>query len=188
MTEQLSTATTGTHPETGLYHADLMPPAENETLRAVREKQLAGVALNMTELMRAGRDTTVDAIGEYELKPDHVYRAVGRDALEAYQLHGMVVATGEEDDEFIEGLNNAGVDWFLGGAAPKYGSVVLETPADPDYFVPAHDNGHALAKDPKVRHMKSSGRLNPVPMDKVRVIEVPPVKTTDGEQKESVDA
>jgi hypothetical protein len=188
MSETLGHTTTGLHPETGLYHTDYMPPADNEELRTLREKQLLGESLSMSELLRAGRDDTVDTIGEYELKPDHVYRAVGKEALEAYLLHGMVIAPGEADDEFIAGVNNAGIDWFLGAAAPKYGTIVLETPADPSYFTPAHENGHALAKDPGVRHMKSSGRHNPVPMDRVRVIEVPPIKTSNSEHDESLGA
>lgn len=160
----------GVHPETGNYHVDHMPPATDEVLRAVREKQLRGDTLSIAELMRAGRDDTVDTVGDYELKPDHAYRSVGQSGLEAYLASGLIEATGEDEDEFEEGKNNSGVDWYLGAVALRYGDVILETPADPNYFVPALQNGHALAKDPRVRHMKSSGRLNPVPMHNVRII------------------
>ncbi|MFZ2544794.1 MAG: hypothetical protein WAW80_02360 [Candidatus Saccharimonadales bacterium] len=162
----------GVHPETGLYHIDQMPPAEDPTLRAIREKQLRGESLSLSESMKAGRDETVDALEDYELKPDHVYRAVGRKALEAYMQTGLIHGRGGlevTDDEYEEG-NNKGVDWYLGGAALKYGAVLLEAPADPRYFVPAAQSGHALAKDPRVRHMKSSGATNPVPMDMARII------------------
>ncbi len=158
----------GLHPESGLYHTEYMPPAEDPQLRAVREKQLVGEPLNMSEAIRSGRDSTVGEVGEYRLKPDHVYRAIGKDALEAYMSTGNVIGIGEAD-EYAPG-NNQGVDWYLGGVAPRYGEVIIEAPATPDYFEPADNNGHGLAKDPMVRHMKSSGHANPVPMDMVQVI------------------
>jgi hypothetical protein len=163
--------TPGTHPDTGLYHTEHMPMSEDPAILAIREKQLASEPLSIAESMDAGRDTTVNAIGEYQLKPDHVYRAVGTEALEAYKAAGAVVGFGEED-EHIAG-NNSGVDWYLGGAAPRYGNVILEAPASPDFFKPADNWGHNMAKDPKVRHMKSSGHANPVPMDVVRVLDNP---------------
>jgi len=173
MTELAPPPVVGTHPETGLYHADHMPPAEDPVLRTLREKQLAGEPLTMAESMRAGRDVTVDKIGDYELRPDHVYRTVGEAGLKAYMETGMIVSPGEDDDEFEVG-NNHGIDWYLGAVALKYGTVILEAPADPAYFQPALHQGHALAKDPRVRHMKSSGRRNPVPFDNVRVISTGP--------------
>ena len=169
MTETL--VTPGTDPTTGLYHMEHMPMTEDPTVSAIREKQLAGMPLTIGEGMQAGRDTTVDVIGEHELKPDHVYRAVGEEALAAYEAAGAVVGFGE-DDEFEPG-NNLGVDWFLGGAALKYGGIVLEVPADPGLFEPANNWGHHLAKDPRVRHMKSSAHANPVPMSAVRVLNRP---------------
>ena len=161
----------GVHTETGLYHMDEMPPAEDERLKAIRDKQLRGEPLTIGESLRAGRDSTVGRLGDYELRADHVYRAVGKDALDAYVLAGMVVGAGglEVEDEYEDG-NNKGVDWYLGGVALRYGMIVLEAPADPNYFQPASQNGHALAVDPRVRHMKSSGSRNPVPMTNVRVI------------------
>lgn len=162
------TETLGLHPETGLYHTDHMPPPENPALRAIREKQLAGEQLSIGEAMNAGRDTTMGQFGEYTTKPDHAYRTVDEAGLAAYEAAGAITGQGEMD-EFKEGENNSGVDWYLGGVATKYGNIILEMPATPDYFVPAHDFGSKLAKDPKVRHMKSSGTLNPIPLAHVTV-------------------
>lgn len=137
-------------------------------MRSVREKQLAGEPLSINEAMQAGRDTTFGQFGEHQIRPDHVYRTVDEAGLAAYETAGAVTGQGEMD-EFKEGENNHGVDWYLGGVATKYGDVILETPATPDYFEPAQDYGSKLAKDPKVRHMKSSGTLNPVPLEHVTV-------------------
>ena len=168
--------TPGTNPETGLFHVDYMPMTDDPGLRVVREKQMSGVPLSVSETINAGRDATERAIDEpvgnkvetYHTKPDHVYRAVGYDTLKLYEQAGSIIGFGE-GDEYAEG-NNAGVDWFLGAAAAKYGDVILEAPADPRYFELAAKQGHALAKDPKVRHMKSSGHANPVPYDMVKVV------------------
>jgi hypothetical protein len=160
--------TLGTHPKTGLYHTDHMPQPEDPSLRAVREKQLAGESLSIAESMQAGRDTTYSQFGEHPVKPDHVYRTIDQAGLQAYTEAGAVRGQGEMD-EFKEGENNHGVDWYLGGVATRYGDIVLEMPATPDYFEPAHDHGAALAKDPKVRHMKSSGTNNPVPLEHVTI-------------------
>jgi hypothetical protein len=165
----------GLHPETGLYHAEHMPLPEDPTLRVVREKQLAGEPLTIGETLQAGRDVTIpeipepvgDRIENFPLKPDHVYRAVDRDTLQAYQDADAAVGFGE-DDEYEPG-NNHGVDWYLGGVALKYGDIVIEAPADPQYFKPANQQGSTLAIDPNVRHMKSSGHTNPVPMELIKV-------------------
>jgi hypothetical protein len=165
----------GVHPETGLFHSELMPPPEDPALRAVREKQLAGEPLSIGETIQAGRDATIqeipepvgDRIENFAAKPDHVYRAVDRATLQTYQEAGAAVGFGE-DDEYEPG-NNRGVDWYLGGVALKYGDIVIEAPADPQYFEPADQQGSTLAIDPNVRHMKSSGHDNPVPMELVKV-------------------
>lgn len=174
MSEQLHTQP-GIHPETGLFHTEHMPLPEDPQLRLIREKQMAGEPLSFGEAINAGRDTTFKGIEEqvgtsvevFQTKPDHVYRAIGYDLLKLYQQEGAVTGFGEEDE--YEPGNNNGVDWYLGGAALKYGEVILEAPADPEYFRPADNQGGALAKDPTVRHMKSSGHANPVPWDKVKV-------------------
>jgi hypothetical protein len=165
----------GVNPESGLYHVEHMPLPEDPSLRAVREKQLVGEPLSIGEAIQAGRDATIPEIPEpvgdrveiFPAKPDHVYRAVDRDTLQTYQEAGAAIGFGE-DDEYEPG-NNRGVDWYLGGVALKYGDIVIEAPADPQYFKPADKQGSALAIDPNVRHMKSSGHTNPVPMELVKV-------------------
>jgi hypothetical protein len=169
MAETLSTP--GTDPTTGLYHVDHMPMTDDPAVASIREKQLSGTPLTIGENLQAGRDSTVDVVDGYELKPDHAYRTVGEGALAAYKAAGAVVGFGEGDE--YEPGNNKGVDWYLGGAALRYGGVVLEVPADPSFFEPASNWGHHLAKDPRVRHMKSSGHTNPVPLDSVRVLNRP---------------
>lgn len=163
MSEQL-----GIHPETGLYHTEHMPLPEDPALRVVREKQLAGEPLSIGEAMRAGRDTTYTEIDGISARPDHMYRTVDQQGLDAYMESGAVVGQGE-DDEFHEGEGNKGVDWYLGGIATKYGDIILEMPADPTFAMPSIDYGSSLAKDPMVRHMKTSGTHNPVPMEHVTV-------------------
>lgn len=158
----------GLHPETGLFHAEHMPPPEEPALRMVREKQLAGEPLTIAESMRAGRDATFSQLDGIEAQPDHVYRTVDQTGLDIYEEAGAVIGQGELD-EFKEGENNKGVDWYLGGIATKYGEIIIEMPADPNYVTPAIENGASLAKDPKVRHMKTSGTINPVPMQHVTV-------------------
>ena len=69
--------------------------------------------------------------------------------------------------------NNKGVDWYLGGVSLRYGNVIIECPASKEYFCPAYDNGCHLSMNPTVRHMKSSGYINPVPMSMVRLIKHP---------------
>ena len=170
MSEQL-----GLHPESGLYHIDHMPLPEDAQLREIRQKQLQGEPLSISESMRAGRDDTFMQLEGFTAKPDHIYRTVDIKGLEAYQAAGAVVGQGELD-EFVEGENNHGVDWYLGAAALKYGGVIIEAPADPEYVQPAVDFGAALAKDPMVRHMKTSGTHNPMPMKHVTVYQ----RDTDG--------
>ena len=77
---------------------------------------------------------------------------------------------GGSGDEYVEANvdgqtlnNNKGVDWYLGGAALRYGNVIIECPADKKYFFPASDNGCHLSFNPTVRFFKSSGYSNPVP-------------------------
>lgn len=155
----------------GLYESSLMLPASDPSLRAIRDKQMAGTPLSLGEQLRAGRDDTLKQVGNVVMRPDYVYRAIGEDALIAYRAAGGVVSEGEGPlSEFAEGEGNGGVDWYLGAVAAKYGEHILEAPADPQYFVPADQHGHVTAKDPTVRHMKSSGRANPVPMNIVRVL------------------
>ena len=166
MPEQFpNSAPEGIHPESGLYHVDHMPLPNDPARRAVIEKQLAGEQLSLGEMMQAGRDQTYNSLGGIEVKPDHVYRSVGSAGLHSYQEAGAVVGQ-NGDREFEPGNNNSGIDWYLGGIAPKYGNgeVILEAPALPDYFEPSTHLGTGMAKDPKVRHFKSSPHAAPVPI------------------------
>lgn len=158
----------GLHPESGLFHTEHMPPPADPTVHAIREKQLAGEPLTIAESMRGGRDTTFTDFGDFTTKPDHAYRTVDQQALDAYDKAGAIVGQGE-NDEFMEGLNNKGVDWVLGAVALKYGEVIIEMPASPDHFTPALDGGTHLTKDPVPRHMKSSGTANPAPLEHATV-------------------
>lgn len=100
-----------------------------------------------------------------------------------YRKKGMIIGTGT-DDEYLEYEqdgkiynNNKGVDWYLGGAELKYGDIVLECPADKEYFTPAFDNGCGMSFDPTVRFLKSSGAKKPIPVSMItRVFNVKQIK------------
>ena len=70
-----------------------------------------------------------------------------------------------------------------GGCGPYEGRSCSECPASKEYFTPAYDNGCHLSYDPTIRHMKSSGYKNPVPMDMVRLIKHPDFDINLDEQK-----
>lgn len=85
-----------------------------------------------------------------------------------YKQKGYIVGFSEYLGEVKEldgsvRVDNGGVGWYLGGASKRYGEIIIECPADKNYFVPAHDNGCGLFSDITVRHMKSSGINNPIP-------------------------
>lgn len=60
----MSAENLGVNQETGLYHVDYMPLADDPARRAVREKQLNGEPLTLGESMLAGRDNVVTGIDE----------------------------------------------------------------------------------------------------------------------------
>lgn len=159
-----------------LYNGLTMPLSNDPKLRVAQEKLLRGEELSFSEGFIAGRDHAVKEINGYLLKPDHVYRAITEEALNKYKEVGMIVGFDEEDEylEYIENgrtfNNNKGVDWYLGGVSARYGDIIVECPADKEFFTPAFDNGSGMAIDPTVRHMKSSGYKNPVPLDMVTKI------------------
>lgn len=157
----------GTHPESGLYHRDHMPLADDSALREVQLRLLADMPLTIAQRLIAGRDTTTSDLGGYNTKPDHAYRAVSLEDLARCTEAGAVVGWEPGDEPGPE--SNEGINWYLGGVSMKYGAVILEAPATPEYFVPAFDYGSGMAKDPRVRHMKSSGEANPIPMNLVTV-------------------
>lgn len=161
------------------YDANFMPLSNEKELRMAQEKVLNNIPLSVKEKIILGRDHPVKIIDGYMLKSDCVYRAISEELYNKYLELGYVYGT-SEDDEYIEYLengktfnNNRGVDWYLGGVCLRYGNVIIECPARKEYFVPAIDNGCHLSADPTVRHMKSSGYKNPVPMSIVRLIKHP---------------
>lgn len=159
-----------------LYNSHCMPLSSNVELKEVQEKILKGIELTLREKLLLGRDNTIRQIGNYVLKEDHVYRLVNEETYKKYLQTGYVYGNNENDEyvEYIENgktyNNNKGVDWYLGGASLKYGTILLECPAYKDYFTPAYDNGCHMSFDPLVRHMKSSGYKKPVPMELIKVI------------------
>ncbi len=161
------------------YDARTMPLSEDSLMRTIQEKILSGVSvdeLSFSEKMKLGRDTVVREIDGYQLKPDCVYRVITKELYDLYVKEGYVMGLDEADEYDPNQPGNRGVDWYLGGACLKYGKgskvgkVVIECPATTEYFVPTHDNGSGMAKDPMVRHMKSSGYAHPVPMSMIKVI------------------
>lgn len=150
-----------------------LPLSSDPKLCAVQEKFLRGESLSPLEKIydRDGAAITTNIDG-YELKTDHAYRAVSKKLYNKYVQDGVIT---RDIDEYIAGHNNGGVDWYLGGAAAatrKYGDrqdniVVLECPADKDYFSLTVDNGNGMVIDPRIRHIKSSSREHPVPMNKI---------------------
>lgn len=172
-----------------LYDICEMPLSSNEELRLAQEKVINNVELSFKEKLLLGRDHPIKNIDCYELKSDCVYRAISEETYNKYLCLGYIYGN-SKDDEYIEYVvngkiynNNRGVDWYLGGVSLRYGSVIIECPAYKEYFVPAYDNGCHLSYDPMVRHMKSSGYKNPVPMDLVKLIKHPNMEITEKYKK-----
>lgn len=153
-----------------VYNVNNMPLSSDPEILDAQEKILRDEELTFREKLLIRNDYITTTIGNYKLKPDHVYRAINKKTLEIYIKTGFVCGH-NENDEYLEEEGNRGVDWYLGGASFRYGNIILECPADKKYFVPATDNGNVTSKNPLVRHMKSSGFKNPVPMSMVRIIE-----------------
>lgn len=165
--------------EFDLYDSLTMPLSNDQELRIALEKVLYNIPLTPRDKILLGRDHPIKEIDGYVLKTNCVYRAVSVNTYNRYLETGYIYGV-NEDDEYEEILidgklfnNNKGVDWFLGGVCLKYGEVIIECPALKEYFVPAYDNGTHLSFDPLVRHMKSSGYKNAVPMSLVRLIRHP---------------
>ncbi len=182
----------GVNPETGRYEKGraVIPPENIATVeyrKQLIEKQLSGQQLTMSEIMDFGRDGVLYEWNGYKLKPDCCYRKITKEALEQYQKSGFVdndidlSNLTRRDGGKIKGRIDT-VDWFLGATTPRYGDILIETPASEKYFVPAEkpgDKGNLLA-DTEALHMHSSGIVDPIPMSEVRVINgienMPPVR------------
>ncbi len=154
-----------------LYNVNTLPLSNDNILKIAQEKVLNGENLLTKEKIILGRDEVVKNINGYNLLPDHAYRAVNLETLKNYISTGFIngISDNDEYEEKIEDgkvfNNNKGVDWYLGGASLKYGEIILECPAYKDYFVLAYDNGTRMARNPLVRHIKSSGIKNPIPLN-----------------------
>ncbi len=161
-----------------LYDSKNMPLSSDPKLKAIQEKIKNGESLNFMEKIAAGRDTAIKEFNGYQFKSNHVYRVINEEALKDYIEKGFIIGFGDNDEYQVYEENgqiynnNKGVDWYLGGACLRYGNIIIECPADKEYFQPAYDNGTHLCNDPDVRHFKSSGSLKPVPTSMItRVID-----------------
>lgn len=174
-----------------LYDARQMPLSNDPERRIAQEKMLRGKPLTMKEKINyaGGHDKPLRKLGDYECKPDHCYRAVSRETFEIYKKQGFITGFNEYLGEVKEAdgqirIDNGGVDWYLGGAGQRYGDIIIECPADKKYFQPNHDNGFGLSGDLEVRHMKSSGKQNPVPFSMVtNVFDLQQIRAKEQEEK-----
>lgn len=151
-----------------LYNVFNMPLSNDDERRKIQEKQLLGEELTLQEKLKAGvRDHVIKEIGNYQCKPDYCYRCVPENVLELYRQKGYIFDNRRTD--YIEGQNNQGIDWYLGGAMPcnEYGFIIIECPAYKNYFIPARDGGYGMTDDIYVRHMKSSPQRNPIPISMI---------------------
>lgn len=153
-----------------LYDVDSMPLSNDERVKNIQLKLLNNEKISAFESVILGRDRITKSFGDYNTKSDHVYRVISNDTLNSYLECGFIIGDGENDEykeTYEDGKvynNNKGVNWYLGGACVDYGDIIIECPADKDYFFPAYDNGCKMALDAKVRFFKSSGYNNPVPV------------------------
>lgn len=152
-----------------LMNADELPLSEIG--KYIFEKRQKGEIISMRDNIKAGRDGVYrgEQIQGMTIKPDHAYRGVNEKTLREYVKTGSVEGSLSTPDVWSKDGGNKGVDWYLGGFAPKYGEIALETPADPESFVIAdQENESLMANDPFVRHIKSEGGTNKsIPMSKV---------------------
>ena len=158
-----------------LYDAKNMPLSSNPEIRTAQERYARGERFPTLH----GRDQRKikKELGDYKCKSNFCYRAISQETYEIYKNLGFIGDNRPNAQEYMESVdenekaynNNSGIDWFLGGAAPgsEYGMIVIECPADMNYFQPAFDNGSDLTIDPTVRHMKSSPKANPIPFSMI---------------------
>ena len=174
----------GVNPKTGLYEKGRMPIApenvENHSfMQKVAKKMSSGESLTLTEKMSA-RDGIIYEFNGYKLKPDCCYRKAGPSEIEHYKKTSFVDGNidlktlNRNDGSTIRGRVDT-IDWFLGATTPRYGEILIETPAKAEYFVPVEKPGAKgnLLADPDAIHMHSSGIVDPIPMSEVRIIQGP---------------
>lgn len=158
-----------------LYDAKNMPLSSDSKIRMAQERYARGERFS-TLLGRDQRKIKKE-LGKYQCKSNYCYRAISQETYELYKKSGFISDNRLNSNEYMESVdengqvftNNAGIDWYLGGAAPggEYGMIVIECPADMNYFRPAIDNGTHMTIDPTVRHMKSSPKENPIPFSMI---------------------
>ena len=145
----------------GLIDVENLPLSSDPSTRAVQEKVLNNEPLTLKERLKL-RDRAVTSLGDIELKSDHVYRATSYNALKDYIENNAIKDSGL-------GKGYSDVSWYLGGTATRYGKVIIEAPADPNYFKLNSDYGGFMSGNPKVRHALSSN-TEPVAFDEVSKI------------------
>lgn len=173
-----------------LYNVQNMPLSSDPERRAVQEKMLRGEPLTLKEqiFFGGGHDRPLKKIGDYECKPDHCYRAISRETFEIYRTKGYIEGFSDYLGDIIEPDGSTkhasgGVDWYLGGAAKRYGDIIIECPADKNYFQLNYNEGFGLSNDVSVRHMKSSGISNPVPFSMItNVFDLKKIKEQEKEK------
>ncbi len=158
-----------------LYDAKTMPPSREPNRRMAQERYARGE--RFPTLLGRDQSKIKKELGKYQCKSNYCYRAISQETYELYKKTGFISDNRPNTKEYMESVdengkvfnNNSGIDWFLGGAAPggEYGMIVIECPADMNYFQPAFDNGCDLTIDPTVRHMKSSPKENPIPFSMI---------------------
>lgn len=146
------------------------PLADDPELNRIQRKVLNGEKLTLTESVKHhARDVVDKNIDGYQLKSNHAYRVTTIEEINSLYKNGKLST--RVGDEYGDGVGNKGVDWYLGGASLRYGKnhlmAIIEAPADTRYFCFAEQNGTMLSKDLTVRHIKSSGWENPVPLDAI---------------------
>ena len=176
-----------------LYDAKNMSFSSNPNLRIAQERYARGE--RFPTLLGRDQSKIKKELGKYQCKSNYCYRAISQETYELYRNSGFISDNRPNTKEYMESVdengkafnNNSGIDWFLGGAAPggEYGMIVIECPADMNYFQPAFDNGCDLTIDPTVRHMKSSPQNNPIPFS--MITNVFDYKKIMQEQKEKFD-
>ncbi|MCR4311638.1 MAG: hypothetical protein NUV54_03700, partial [Candidatus Taylorbacteria bacterium] len=115
---------------------------------------------------------------------DRAYRGVSLETLKKYYREGGIEISAE-GDEFVPGENNAGVDWYLGGFASKYGDYILEAKAKKDKFEVLPPG---MSSDPLVRHLKSKGGKNGVPFSDIERVFQLEREGEEGEKRPSISA
>ena len=158
-----------------LYDTKNMPLSSNPKLRTAQERYAKGE--RFSTLFGRDQRKIKKELGKYQCKSNYCYRAISQETYELYKNSGFINDNRPNSNEYTESVdengkvftNNSGIDWYLGGAAPggEYGMIIIECPADKNYFQPAMDNGCDMTIDPTVRHMKSSPKENPIPFSMI---------------------